>query len=413
MFWRLAWRNLWRNRGRTLIMGSAVAVSYALMLVTFGIIDDGHARMLAEAARAAGGDVLVHGDGYWATRASDAVIPDAASVLEAVAAVDGVRAVVPRIIVNGLVSTAVDNRPILLTGIRPELERELDDVSRHLVSGSFLAGDEPDPLVLGARLAERLGAAPGDQIVLTATGPDGEITRALFHLTGILETGTRELDESVGYTTLEAASDALAMDGALTQIGILARDGTDPAVIAAGVRAALGPAAAGLEVLTWREAVPEMVAILDIDRAFGYILLGIIYAIVLFSITNTFLMAVMERVRELGLLGALGMRGKAIARLMLSETALMTALALAAGLGVALLAHAAIARWGIPYAAFGLEEMDLAGVDIADLTVYSEIHPGRWAVATLAVALATIASAVYPAWRASRLAPAEAMRFYE
>ncbi|HWV56972.1 MAG TPA: hypothetical protein VNZ57_05820, partial [Longimicrobiales bacterium] len=216
MFWRLAWRNLWRNRGRTLIMASAVAVSYALMLVAFGITDDSHGRLLAEAARAAGGDVLIHGDEYWATRASDIVIPNARSVLDAVADVEGVRAAIPRIIVNGLVSTAVDNRPVLLMGVLPDAEIVLDDVARHVTAGSFLEGEDPDPIVLGVRLADRLGAGLGDRIVLTATGPDGEITRALFHLTGLIETGARELDETIGYTTLDAASAALGMNGSIT-----------------------------------------------------------------------------------------------------------------------------------------------------------------------------------------------------
>ena len=413
MFWRLAWRNLWRNRGRTLIMASAVAVSYALMLVAFGITDDSHGRLLAEAARAAGGDVLIHGDEYWATRASDIVIPNARSVLDAVADVEGVRAAIPRIIVNGLVSTAVDNRPVLLMGVLPDAEIVLDDVARHVTAGSFLEGEDPDPIVLGVRLADRLGAGLGDRIVLTATGPDGEITRALFHLTGLIETGARELDETIGYTTLDAASAALGMNGSITQIGVVALAGADPNDIAAGIVTALGPDAAAMEVLTWREAVPEMVALLEIDRAFGYIFLGIIYAIVLFSITNTFLMAVMERVREFGLLGALGMRGRAIGRLMLSETALMTVVALVVGLGIALLAHAAISHWGIAYAAFGLDDVEMAGIDVADLTVYSVIVPAKWAAASIAVALATIASAAYPAWRASRLDPAAAMRFYE
>ena len=83
MLWKIAWRNLWRHRGRTLIMTSAVALAYGLMLLGMGINDDGHARMLEEAARAAGGDVLVHGEGYWETRGGDMVVPEADAVADA------------------------------------------------------------------------------------------------------------------------------------------------------------------------------------------------------------------------------------------------------------------------------------------------------------------------------------------
>jgi ABC-type lipoprotein release transport system permease subunit len=412
MLWRIAWRNLWRHRGRTLIMASAVALSYALMLVSMGINDDAHGRMLREAARAAGGDILMHGRDYWDTRASDIVIAGADSVLRAIGMVPGVRAAVPRVLIGGLVGTAADTRPVLLQGIRPEREAEMRDIAEDLKAGTFLTGQTRDPIVLGVRLVERLEAKLGDRIVLTATEPTGEVTRALFHLTGILETGSRQLDEVVGYTTLEAAQRAVAMPGMVTQIGLLAEADADVAAVAASADTALsgqGP----LEVLTWQQAVPEMVGLVQIDDAFGYIYLAVIYAVVLFSITNTFLMAVMERVREFGLLNALGLRGARVGRLMLSESLLMTLLAMGVGFGLGLAGHLAIAHWGISMAAWGIEELEVAGVDFSDMVMYSTITPMKWVLGSALVAGATVASAVYPAWRASRLAPAEAMRFYE
>jgi ABC-type lipoprotein release transport system permease subunit len=144
------------------------------------------------------------------------------------------------------------------------------------------------------------------------------------------------------------------------------------------------------------------------------IYMGIIFLVVLFSITNTFLMAVMERVRELGLLNALGLAPRRIGRLMLAETVLLTALAMAAGLALGLIGHAAVSSTGIPIGSMGGSEgFEMAGVDVSDMIVYSMIVPAKWVVASVLVAAATIASALYPAWRATRLAPAEAMRFYE
>lgn len=410
MLWRMAWRNLWRHRGRTLIMASAVALSYGLMLVSMSINQDGHDRMLREAARAAGGDVLVHGRDYWDTRASDIVVAGADSVTALLARVPGVRAAVPRVLIGGLVGTAADTRPVLLQGIRPDLETALRDVAEDLIAGTFLTGEERAPIVLGSRLAERLEAGLGDRIVLTATQPDGEVTRALFHLTGLVETGARQLDEYMAYTTLEAAQRAVTMPGMVTQIGLLTDDDV-PAVATRVVRALGGRD--GLEVLTWQEAVPEMVGLVEIDDAFGYLYLIVIYAVVLFSITNTFLMAVMERVREFGLLNALGLSGARVGRLMLHESVLMTALAMGVGFALGFAGHLAAAHWGISMAAWGIEEVEMSGIDFSDMVMYSTINPLRWAVGSVAVALATVGSAVYPAWRASRLAPAEAMRFYE
>lgn len=412
MTWRIAWRNLWRHRTRTLIMTSAVALTYGLMLVGMGIGDDGHARMLLEATRAAGGDVLVHGRGYWATRASDIVMRDADDIVERVQRVEGVRTAIPRVLISGLVSSAAGSRPVLLQGVRPEREAELRDLSPDVTEGSFLAGTRPDPIVLGSRIVERLDLELGDRVVLTATGPDGEVTRALFHLTGVLETGSRDLDDFLGFTTLEAAQRAVGMEGMLSQIGLLLADGSDVAAAAGRVEAGLD-AGAALEVLTWREAVPEMVGFVELDDAFGYVWMLVIFLVVLFSITNTFLMAVMERVREFGLLNALGLRSARIGRLLLTETALLAGLAMAVGFAVALAGHLAVDHWGINVAAWGLEELEISGVDVSDLVMYSTITPAKWIAASILVALATMGSALYPAWRAARLAPAEAMRFYE
>src|SRR5690606_30404589 len=221
-------------------------------------------------------------------------------------------------------------------------------------------------------------------------------------------------DEVAAYTTLEAAQRAFGMAGAVTQIGVVAEPGIEAEELAARVRGALAAAGADreLEVLSWREAVPEMVALIEIDDALGYIFLAVIYAIVLFSITNTFLMAVKERVRELGLLGALGMPGRRIGRLLLHETVLLTALAMAVGLAIGYTGHRIVASVGINVASMGIEEMEMSGVDFGKMVMYSTIVPARWIVGSIIIAVATVASAVYPAWRAARLEPAEAMRFY-
>jgi ABC-type lipoprotein release transport system permease subunit len=170
MLLKLAWRNLWRHRGRTLIMASAVALAYGILLVGLGVNSHAHERMLTEAARAAGGDVLVHARGYWDTRATDLVVEDAAATVERLRAVPGVAHVIPRVLTMGLVSTSADNRPVLLQGIRPELEVALRDPARDLDEGTFLDADMSAPIVLGWRLAQRLEVGIGDRVVLTGTG---------------------------------------------------------------------------------------------------------------------------------------------------------------------------------------------------------------------------------------------------
>lgn len=413
MLWHVAWRNLWRHRTRTVIMTSAVAFSYGLCLFSMGMGDDGHQQMLDEAAKGAGGEILVHADGYWASKSSDLVIRDGSGVLSRIESVAGVEAAIPRMIINGLVSSATGNRILFLQGIDPQRELALQDWSEELEEGHYLdETDRDDPIILGAVIVEKLELELGDRVVLTATQPDGEVTRALFHLTGILETGLADVDEIVGFTTLEAAREAVNAPGMLTQIGVMSDPSLPADSIARLIEASVQAQGNGLEVLTWQEAIPEMVGFIEVDDAFLYIYLVVIFAIVAFAIANTFLMAVMERVREFGLLNALGLRGTGVAGLLLTETLLMTALAMAIGFVLGLAGHFAANHWGIPVAAWGVDSMEVSGVDFASLVMRSKITPMKWVAASILVALVTLGSALYPAWRASRLAPSEAMRFF-
>ena len=413
MLWRMAWRNLWRHRTRTLIMTSAVAFSYGLCLFSMGMGDDGHQQMLDEAAEGAGGDILIHADGYWESKSSDLVIEDADRVLTMVESVPGVGAAIPRMIINGLVSSAAGSRMLFLQGIDPERESALRDLSKDVDFGNYLdATDRDDPIILGAVIVEKLEMELGDRVVLTATQPDGEVTRALFHLSGIMETGLADVDEVMGITTLAAAQKAVGAPGVLTQIGVMADPSLPSDSVAGLIRASIRSEGSGFEVLTWQEAIPEMVGFIEVDDAFLYIYLVVIFAIVAFAIANTFLMAVMERVREFGLLNALGMRGRGVARLLLTETLLMTALAMSIGFVLGLAGHLAASHWGIPVAMWGVDSMEVSGVDFSSLVMRSKITPVKWVAASILVVLVTLGSALYPAWRASRLAPSEAMRFF-
>lgn len=414
MLWRMAWRNLWRHRTRTLIMTSAIAFSYGLCLFSMGMGDDGHQQMLDLAAEGAGGDVLVHASGYWDSKSSDLVMQGGEDILASVEATEGVLAAIPRIIINGLVSSASGNRMLFLQGIDPSREAALRDFSEDVDVGEFLdVTERNDPILLGSVIVEKLELELGDRVVLTATSPDGEVTRALFHLTGIIHTGLKEFDEILGLTTLEAAQKAVGAEGVLTQIGVVAEAGTSTDSLKARIQEATQASGNGLEVLTWQEAVPEMVGFIEVDDAFLYIYLVVMFAIVAFAIANTFLMAVMERVREFGLLNALGLRGGGIAKLLLTETMLMTVLAMTIGLLLGFAGHLAANHWGIPVAMWGVDNMEVSGVDFANLVMRSKINPVKWVAASFLVALVTLGSALYPAWRASRFEPAEAMRFYE
>lgn len=411
--WKLAWRNIWRNRTRTVILLTAIALPYAMMIVSFGVIADFLGKMEGRAAESAGGSILVHGDGYWNAKSNDIVIDDARQVRETVAATDGVEAAIPRVMISGMLTTSRGTAGGQVTGIVREKQAEIRDFSEHLVDGSFLSGDHERPLVLGVGLVERLEVELGDKVVVTASNVDGEMTRALFRLRGIVETGSEQMDERLAYTTLEAAQNAIGMGERIHQIGVVGETGAESSVIAKPVEANLGGRTQGLEVLTWREAMPEMVSYLAMENASMQIMLVIVFVIVAFVISNTFLMSVMERVREFGLFSALGLDDWRIAKLVFVETLLLTGVAVAIGFAIGICGHFVIAHYGIDVVELFGGEMELSGVAVTDMVMRSRLTPIRWLYGTAGVVALIFVSAAYPAWRATRLAPSKAMEFYE
>ena len=411
--WRLAWRNLWRNRTRTAILLTAVGFSYAMMLVWIGISGDMYHKMKRGAVESAGGAVLVHGDGYWQAQSSDIVIEQPDRIRRAVERSRLVEATISRVLINGLLTSPRGNSPGRLTGILPEQQRKLRSMSEYLVEGEFLSGEHEHPIVLGTGIVEELEVELGDKVVLTASDPDGELTRALFRLRGVLKTGAQKIDDTLAFTTLRAAQDAVGMGDEIHQLGVLADEEVETRRVAESVRRRLGGRAEGLEVLTWQEAMPELVGFIEIDSAMMYVYLVIIFIIVAFVIANTFLMSVMERVREFGLFSALGLNDRRIGELVLEETLLVAALAMAIGLGLGVTGHLLIDHYGIDIAVFGAEEIEISGISFADRIIRSRISAVQWVVASGGVLVTILSSAAYPAWKATRLAPSKAMEFYE
>ena len=421
--WRLAWRNLWRNRTRTAITGSAIALSLALMLMSIAIGDSMHGEMMRGAVKTAGGHVLVHGDGYWETQATDRLIADPARVLEVVRGLPGVQTAIPRVRAMGLVSSSRGNSGVQLMGIVPEAEQELQNLAQYVHEGSFLGPDDAHgkpPIALGKGVVDDLGLELGDRVVITATDPSGEVTRALFRLGGIIETGSAMYDDSAACVRLADAQAALGLGDRVHQIGLVLDDHARRFAVRDAARASLGSSVApsggahtGLELLVWDEAIPEMVGFIEMDDRFNYLFSAIIFLVVAFGIANTFMMAVLERIRELGLLAALGLTPGRIAALLLSETTLLAGASIALGLVIASGLHAWLSTHGIDMADLSNADFEISGVIVEDMLIKSAVVPYKWATTVAAVFGTVVACAAYPAWRATRVDPVEAMRTYE
>ena len=413
--WKLAWRQLLRNRARTLITGSAIALAVALFLLSLALGDGMYGKMMEAAERSAGGGVLIHHAGWWKSRESTAAVTTPEPVIAAAEATPGVRAVAPRVILEGVLTSASNEgfAAVTMRGVDPAAERPFNDLSRFLTRGDFLTGDDPRGLVLGQKLTEDLSIELGDRVVLRFTDARGEEAQALFRLRGVVATGSADIDRGVVLVRLATAQEVAGLAGGVTQIGVLGDHGLPLDTLKARLAKSLGPLAQGLELLTWQEAMPELVGFIEMDGNMNVLFALVIFIIVAFGIANTFLMSVMERVRELGLLSALGVTPARVGGLVLRETVLLALFAMGLGYAIALAAHAHLATHGLDYGQFVGSEMEISGVIMDDLLIYTVVNATRWIGTGLAVFVMIVISALYPAWRATRLDPSQAMRTYE
>ncbi|QED29643.1 ABC transporter permease [Microvenator marinus] len=403
---RMAWRNLWRNTSRSMISISAIGLTYAMFLVAMGMSQAMYGQLEDGAAKMAGGEVLIHAKGYWQNQTNDLVIRDYQPLLAGLRDNDS-GVVAARVIVDGLLSTSAGNAGVRLQGIEPEVEKEFQDYHLWIHEGEYLDGAENEemPIVLGSKVAHDLDVKIGDRVVMTTTDSQGEMRRSLFFLRGVIKTGIDSMDSGIALTTVEGAQKALG-ESVITQVGVVG--GFDRSVTTELMAKMEGQE---LELLTWREAMPDLVGMIELDKQFGNLYGLLIFIVVIFAVMNTFLMVVMERIREFGLLGALGLTPWQIARLVLAESSLLAVVALAGGFVLGLAGHIYLVEVG-----FDLRDiysnLDMGGVTISDPIIRSEIDLQRWVGATISVWFMVIASSLYPALKAARLRPSDAMRFY-
>lgn len=397
----MAWRNVWRHRRRSGITIAAIAVSLVALIFLWGFSDGVHNAAVRNFESTFVGSLQIHADGYFKNPKLETALaaPDAiAQILDE----HGVDLWAPRIRAFSLLAAAQNSEGALLVGIDPVREPHVTRVAQKLQQGRFLREGDSYHCLVGAGSARSLQLKLHDEIALLVPARDGTLAAERFEIVGIIETGAPELDRGIVLIPLATAQELTALDTSVTEFVVsLPAARLDPTV--AALRHAL--AAHKVEVLPWYEMFPSFREWIALDNSFYYIFLGIFLIIIVAGISNTVLMSMLERVRELGVLLALGSSRQSVAMLMAWESILLgvigTALGTAAGLALVRLLH----RTGIDLSLTN----DAMRRYYIDPLVRPEINTDHLLLTVGAVLLVSLLAAIYPAWKASRLEPVAAI----
>jgi ABC-type lipoprotein release transport system permease subunit len=405
----MAWRNLWRNRRRTLITVSSLAFGMLLSVLFTGLGDAQWDGAIDLAARMGPGHVSVQHPDYQDLPSLQRTVTGLAALRAQVRARPGVTDAVERIAGPVMLSTAADSFGAGFVALDPAAETaDTFDALGDIVEGGLFDTADGPGIVLGRRLAENLEARLGRKVVYAFTDRDGEMVSGLARVTGILETGTAGVDAGLCLLPLGTVRRALGYGpDEATQLAIFLADRREAAAVARDLDATVRPAAAALD---WAHVNPDLQAFIAMKVAGTQVLEAFILLLIAAGIFNTLFVSVMERLREFGILLAIGFSPGRLFRLVLWESLWLAVVGLAAGAVVTVPAYAALHATGIDLSGqMGGERLEIAGAAM-NAVLQVGIHPDHVVQIAVVIALVTLASGLYPAWRASRVQPVDAIK---
>ncbi|MEC9285861.1 MAG: FtsX-like permease family protein [Pseudomonadota bacterium] len=396
---QLAWRNLWRQRRRNLTM--LVALSFAVMGVIFlnAFLRGMTAQMADGAINSMVGHVKVLQPGY----RDDPGIARS-FVLESEWSPEipagQLQGWARRVRVPAVIMSERETRGIEFIGIDPAQE-SISFVADWTIEGEGLQGPDDRRILVGKSLAEQLETAAGRRLVIVTQGADGRSREAGYRIAGLYQSEHSALEKFHVFTGIEAAQ-ALLVSDTVTEVSVrLTDEKYQPTVLQSLIATFVG-----LNVFDWQTLQPMAATMMQLSDAMIYILFIIVMSALVFGLVNTVVTAVMERYREIGMLRALGMRAGAVLLQIVTESTLIMIM----GVVIGTAAGGGLCLWlsdGVDLSAFS-EGLEAFG--FSSNTLVPTIMPADLAFVVVASLVMGVVASFFPALRAVRLNPLEAMR---
>ncbi len=406
----MAWRNLWRNRRRTLLTLSSIVFGVFLAVLFTAMQDQNWADTIDLAARLGGGHITLQHPEYLDTPTLTRTVQATDEHTRLAMAEEHVTRVTQRIVGHTMLATAGESFGAGFIAIDPANEDESTlSIIEGLTEGEMFATSRDKGIILGERLASNLGVKMGQRVVYTMTDADGEIVSGLGRLSGIVRTGAPSVDGGLCLLAIGTVREVLgyASDEAI-QVAIFVDDQRRSDQIANRLQEKLGDRVA---VLPWHETQPELASFIAIKVGGALFMEILIAVLVAAGIFNTLFVSVMERLREFGIMIAIGFSPGKLFRLVMLESLWMAVVGLVAAAIVTAWPYYYLSTHGIDWSAMigEAETAEIAGVGLST-TISVGIYPESVFVIVVLAILAICLSGIYPAWKAGHVEPVEVIR---
>lgn len=404
MIWSIAWRNVWRNKVRSIIMIAAIAIGLFAGVFTMAFMQGAVDARIDSATKLELAHLQIHAPHFSDNNEITLFVPNAGEMVNRIESLDSVTAACPRLIAEPFITAAHGTGGGRLIGIIPEKEKNVTDIWEHLVEGNYLEKtSRMPPVLIGEKLAKKLQLKIGSKINVQMVDRNGDLSSKGYRVGGIYKTSNTTFDEATLFVLYDDLQAQLSMENDVAhEIAIVVKQGDEAALVKPSIQKIAG----NNVVQTWKELSPEMSLLTDSMDQYMYIFILIILLGLCFGIINTMLMAVLERVKEIGMLMAVGMNKRKIFSMIILESIMLT---LTGGV-VGILIGSGITKIfetkpiDVSMFAQGLEKYGFAS------QIYTSLRTDTVITITILVIITGLLSAIYPARKALKLNPAEATR---
>ncbi len=387
---------------------TSVSLGIFAMILSMAFINGMNEQMVENTISTSLGHVAIHGFGYQKNMKLQNSFSPGRDISDALEGDRDVLGYAPRVKVKGMIRSSESSRGVIVVGIDPGRERKIsriDEYTSRDEGSGFLDDPSADEVLISRVLAKKLDLVVGDKLVLMIQDRENQIVGVGMTVRGVFQTPIETFDKFVVFAGLHKLQEITGLGDRLSEYTILVKDRNAVDRIRDDLIGRIGRK--GLEVLSWKDMAPNLVSAIKLFDSMMYIFFGIIFLTVVFSIANTLIMAIMERFHELGVMKSIGTRPSWIFLLIMLEALQLGFVGLMLGVAAGWVTAGILNITGIDLS-FYKESMRVWGTGSL---IYPTIKSMDILVASLIVLMTTVLAALYPATRAARIKPLEALNY--
>ncbi len=403
MIIQMAWRNIWRNKARSIIIMISIAIGLFAGVAVLSLYKGMMKSRIATVVNAEIGHLQIHDTNFKKDYEPEFFIADSQYVHGIIKKLPEVKVSAVRSIANGMLATPTGSTGVKINGVVPEQEYQVSQLKQKIKEGKEFDPGKKNEILIGKKLADKMKLKLGSKLVLTLTDTASEIVSGAFKIAAIYQSDNAPLDERNVYIEIDELNDLLGTPHRFHEIAIVLKQDK----YLDEVRGHLQKQLPEYQVETWIDISPEMNLMVKTTDQYSYIIIIIIMIALAFGIINTMLMAILERTREIGMMVALGTSRLRVFVLILFETFFLTLGGVPVGILSAWGAIQYFQKNGLDLSSDSEEMMRSFGFSTM---IYPEFPAEQLAGVLFIVVGTALVSCLFPAIKALRLKPVEALR---